>query len=96
MDKPRFKVNDHVRWTRHHNEECIITDGPFKPGVARVSDQEGCGWKEYSYILVLPHSAQARLVGEEALAPIEQWVDCPGDHAKNPVGCVHAWRRRVS
>lgn len=96
MEAPKFKAGDHVRWTRHKNEECIITDGPFKPGVSLVSHQPGCGWNEYSYILVLPHSGQARLVGEDALAPVGQWVNCPGDHRVDMVSRDPQWQRRVS
>ena len=102
MEAPKFKVGDKVWWARHQNEEGIIADGPFAPGVRHWNQELGRGWPdEYSYVIMAFASGKSGLVGESALALMEQWVACPGEHrpqpfAEVPFGRPHGWQRRVS
>ena len=42
------------------------------------------GPDEYSYVIMAFASGKSGLVGESALALMEQWVACPGEHRPQP------------
>ena len=97
MDKPKFKKGDMVRWVTNEGLEGVIADGPFAPGVKWLDPDAGY-FDDITHVVLFKEPNEARLLSERTLRPVEQWVDCPGEHR-----CVqrsdtkgNIWERRVS
>jgi hypothetical protein len=86
MDRPpRFKVNDEVRWPPSLGK---ITLGPYAPGVKLAGGH--AMYDDYTYVVRVGEAVF--MLEDHVLAPLPNWVACPGKH--RPVGPVcDVWER---
>jgi hypothetical protein len=88
-DSPRFKVGDEVKWVCGAFDRGRIVLGPFAPGLREVGDD--CGPRtEYSYAIRFGEAF--RVLSDSSLAPVSNWVPCPGEHRHTGLARA-AWER---